>query len=426
MSGADTGDAAAGFITAARVAPSGAGPLTGWDVAVKDNIDVAGLQTTGGTAILRGHTAAADAEVVRRMRSAGATVVGKTLLHELGHGITGVNPTFGTTVHPADPSRTVGGSSGGSALAVLTGKARVALGTDTGGSARIPAAFTGIVGFRPTLGRYDADGVLRISPSRDTVGVLARDVADVATVDAVLAGEEPRGNAPTEHTQHPTRIGVPSEARAGLSAALLSVFDASLASLAAAGYEIVEITAPRSLDAMFEHGLTVLQAETIAAISEYLATVETNPSVAELVERSESPDVRAILSAALTAPEPEGGYRSALAAIDELGAAYRAQLAQLDVAALAYPTAAVEPPKLRAESGDDAAAELRGTVLLSTPATLVGTPAISLPAGHSPETGLPVGLTLEHPDRGGDRELLALAARAAATLAAAAKDRVVS
>lgn len=395
------------FISEDAKLPIGNGPLTHWTLAIKDNIDVAGMLTTGGTRYLADNRAITDAAAVAKLRAAGATIIGKTKMHELGHGITGVNPSYGNTVHPADPLRTVGGSSGGSALAVVQRRVRAALGTDTGGSARIPAAFTGLVGFRPSTGRYPDAGVLHISPTRDTIGVLANSVADVREIDAVLSTEPVDVEvAALQGTVDPPRIGVLAEARDGLSEALCEVFDTGLELLVQAGWQVVQLETSRALDRYFELGITVLRAETIDAIADYLA--EHGGAVHELIARSESPDVRSILESALHDPVSEGDYRAALAELNELGEKYRAELRALDIDVVVYPTTAVEPPLLSGPAAGSVAEELRNTVLLSTPATLAGTPAISLPNGISAATALPAGITFEHLG-GADEVLLQLA-----------------
>lgn len=414
-----------GFILEATVEPTESGVLDEWTLAVKDNIDVGGLQTTGGTRFLTGNTAVADAGVVALARAAGARIVGKTNMHELGHGITGVNATFGTTLHPEDERFTVGGSSGGSALAVVTGKARAALGTDTGGSVRIPAAFTGLVGFRPSQGRYPSSGVLQISPTRDTVGVLARSVEDVIMLDSVLA--HTTGSTPnSEHAQvarhkqvSSRRIGVLTEARDGLTAELRHQFEMALKALARSGFEVVEIDVSRQLGVYFELGITVLQAETIDAIHRYLrlAGYSGVEAVNELIAASESPDVREILRSAAKNPPSETQYQKALACLFELGDHYREALARAGVTVIVYPTTSVEPPFVRGMGSESAHSELRDTVLNSTPATLVGTPAVSLPVGRSQATGLPVGITLENLSPGDDARLLDLAADAMQAIA---------
>lgn len=421
------------FITEDAKLPTGDGALTHWTIAIKDNIDVEGMITTGGTRFLADNRAVSDAEAVARLRSAGATIIGKSKMHELGHGITGVNPSYGNTVHPADPRRTVGGSSGGSALAVLQERVRAALGTDTGGSARIPAAFTGLVGFRPSAGRYADGGVLHISPTRDTIGVIATKVSDVRVLDAVLsecegececdsksAGAGQSGGADegtVQAAQHeksaqrvcdPPRIGVLAEARDGLSDALREVFDTGLELLAQAGWQIVQLENSRSLDRYFELGITVLRAETIDAIADYLAAHDRDGTVHELIACSESPDVRAILESAVQEPVNDENYRAALEELAVLSSSYREELLAQGVQVVVYPTTSVEPPLLTGPADNNVAEELRNTVLLSTPATLAGTPAISLPNGISAATGLPAGLTFEHLG-GADTALLQLA-----------------
>jgi aspartyl-tRNA(Asn)/glutamyl-tRNA(Gln) amidotransferase subunit A len=168
-----------------------AGSLLGIPVAIKDLIDLAGFATTGGTRGLGREVVGEDAEVVRRLKRAGATLIGKTNTHEIALGVTGVNPHFGTVGNPWDPSRITGGSSSGSAAAVACGMCLAALGTDTGGSVRIPASLCGVAGLKPTFGRISLRGVVPLSTNLDHVGVLARTVADLALLYRVLAGYDP-------------------------------------------------------------------------------------------------------------------------------------------------------------------------------------------------------------------------------------------
>ena len=158
------------------------GPLHGVPIAVKDIIDVSGVPTTAASRVREGHVAAADAPVIARLRDAGAVIIGKTNLDEFAFGTTSDNSAFGAVRHPLDPSRSPGGSSGGSAVAVASGMALAALGTDTGGSIRIPAAACGIVGLKPSLGEIPTAGVVPLSKTFDHVGAFTRTVGDARLV----------------------------------------------------------------------------------------------------------------------------------------------------------------------------------------------------------------------------------------------------
>jgi aspartyl-tRNA(Asn)/glutamyl-tRNA(Gln) amidotransferase subunit A len=171
------------------------GPLHGIPITIKDLVDVAGTPTTAGSRVPAA-TATEDAPVVRRLRDAGAIVIGKTNLHEFAFGTTSDETAFGPARNPFDPSRSAGGSSGGSAAAVVEGMCFGSVGTDTGGSIRIPAAACGIVGVKPTLGEIPCDGVVPLSTTLDHVGPLARSVADAALLFQAMAGSDLHEIAP--------------------------------------------------------------------------------------------------------------------------------------------------------------------------------------------------------------------------------------
>lgn len=166
------------------------GPLHGIPITLKDNIATRGIRTTAGSAIRGDDIPEEDATVVVRLRRAGAVLLGKTNLHEFAYGITSENPHYGATHNPWSLERIPGGSSGGSAAAVAAGLCVASVGTDTGGSVRIPAALCGVVGLKPTFGRVSVYGVFPLAPSFDHVGVLARSVADAATLLSAISGRD--------------------------------------------------------------------------------------------------------------------------------------------------------------------------------------------------------------------------------------------
>lgn len=218
-------------------------PLAGIPVSIKDLFDVAGETTLAGSVALKSAPpAAADAAVVRRLRAAGAVVVGKTNMTEFAFSGLGLNPHYGTPASPWDRKtrRIPGGSSSGAGVSVADGMALAAIGTDTGGSVRIPAAFNGVVGFKPTARRVPTAGCFPLSSTLDSIGPLAPSVACCALVDAVMAGEEP-----TPLPERPLaglRFALPQRYVVdGLDAPVASAYSAALSRLSAAGAHLVEV-----------------------------------------------------------------------------------------------------------------------------------------------------------------------------------------
>jgi mandelamide amidase len=406
-------------LVAARAADrsdsSSSRPLHGVPLVVKDNIDVAEVPTTAAMPRLRDHVPFADSAAWRRLAGAGALLLGKTSMHELAFGVTGACTGAPTALNPVDLRYLAGGSSSGTAAAVAGGLAPAGLGTDTGGSARIPAAVCGITGFRPTTGRYPHEGVLRIAPSRDTIGLMARDVEDLLLLDAVLTSRDITGMPPLASPPQPPRLAVPEPGWSGLDSEVDRVASAALTTLQRCGCVLVKAgteTQGGSRDLLLEVATTVPLAETPEAVTAYLAATGSTVTFDEVVSAVASPDVRNTLTPLTAEPARTlDRYRAALAAEHDFRTTARAARRALGVSASVMPTTIL--PAAPVGVGEHV---LLGGTRVSTflcyirntaPAAILSLPSVTIPAGTT-AGGLPVGLQLDgHPHA--DTELLRLA-----------------
>ncbi len=386
--------------------------LKGIPLVVKDNIHIAGMPNSAGTPALQDFVPATDNAVIARLRSAGAVFLGKANMHELAFGITSDNAAFGAVGNPLDPSLFPGGSSGGTAAAIAAGIAPAGLGTDTGGSARIPAALTGIAGFRPSSGRYPAGAVTPISQTRDTVGVLARSVADIALIDSVIVDIE---NTLPDVELNKLRLGVPRAFfYANLDAELEQVIDAALAKLGDAGVELVPLELEGLEELMAATGFPIAVYEVEQELPVYLETYNTGKTFADLAATAASPDVAGLLKAIQSGEGavPKAVYEQALVARGETQELFANAFAEHRLDALIFPTCILPA---RPIAGSLQTVALNGeqvptfpTYIRNTdPASIAGTPGISVPAGKT-VSGLPVGIELDGKVND-DRKLLAIA-----------------
>jgi len=357
------------------------GALDGAIVSIKDLFDVAGEPTRAGSKILaNAPPATADAPVVRRLRAAGGVIVAKTNMSEFAFSGIGANPHYGTPGNPADRARVPGGSSSGAAVAAADGLCDIAIGTDTGGSTRIPAALCGVVGYKPSRQRIPTDGAFPLSYTLDSIGPLAPSVAACARADAVMAGEEPASREPAPLAG--LRLGIPTGLPlADFDATVTARFAAARQALGRAGVRLTEEPIERFLDAMVRINTKggFPPAEAYAIHRERLAShaADFDPNVRARIERG-----GAVTAAEYVAMAHERA--ALLRGID-------ARLADLD--ALVLPTTPIVAP-LIAEVATRETFTAKNMLLLRN--TLIvnffDLCAISLPLPR--EGGLPVGLML--------------------------------
>ena len=322
------------------------GPLHGVPIALKDNFDTADFTTTAGTPALAAHRPTRNAAVVQRLLDAGALILGKANMQELAFGPTSNNAAFGPVRNPYDRSRILGGSSGGTAALVAARLAPAGLGTDTGGSVRVPASLSGVVGFRPTTLRWPQDGIVPISHTRDTAAPIARCVADCALLDGIVTGG-PTSLAPIN--LEGLRLGVPrGHFWDDLDAEVEAILADALARLAAAGVVLVEgdMADVAALDAAA--GFPVALYEFVTDLDRYLAGHATGLDFAGVAAQVKSPAVKKVVDA-LLGPDavPEAVYREALIKHrPTLQDAYRRYFAERGVAAMVFPTTPLPAAKV--------------------------------------------------------------------------------
>lgn len=411
----------AGQVVRAAAAAFEADPeaaLAGLPIVAKDNINTTAYPTSGGTKALLRHTPATDAGVVQRITKVGGFIGAKAGMHELAFGITSNNAVTGAVHNPADPGLIAGGSSGGTAAAVAAGIFPAGLGTDTGGSCRIPAALCGVIGFRPTTGRYDSDGVVPISHTRDTVGTLARSTRDIALFDGVLSGDDA---ALAELAMTDVTLGVPRNMfYDNLDPVVAAAVEAQLSVLSAAGAKLVDV----DFDGIWPHNeafsFPVVFYEVMRDLPAYLAEHAPEVSFETLIKGIGSPDVAGAIGSQLgDEAMPEAAYR---AAMDVHRPAMRQMYGKVfednGLDAIVFPTTPLPARPI----GEDETVTLNGDQYPTFPTYIrntdlgsnIGAPGISLPCPVS--SGLPVGIEFDGLP-GKDRALLALARAAEKSMA---------
>ncbi len=414
---------AARQIDARRAAGEQLGELAGVPLAIKDVLVTTDMPSTSGSKILEGYRSPFDATAVAKARAAGLISIGKTNMDEFAMGSSTENSAYGVTRNPWALDRVPGGSGGGSAVAVSAFEAPLALGSDTGGSIRQPAALTGTVGAKPTYGGVSRYGAIALASSLDQIGPVARTVLDTALLHDVIAGHDPHDSTSLRHdwpsmaaaaragaagdSLRGLRVGVVKQLMLdGVQAGVKARFEEALAMLTAAGAEIVEIDAPHFEYAVAAYYL-ILPAEASSNLAKYDSVrfgLRVNPEHGGTVEDVMSASRAAGFGAevkrriilgtyALSAGYYDAYYGSAQKVRTLIQRDFAAAFAQVDV--IASPTAPTTAWKLGEHAGDPMQDYLNDATTI--PANLAGIPGLSLPVGTAVEDGLPVGLQLLAP-----------------------------
>jgi len=382
------------------------GPLHGLPIAIKDNLDTKDIKTTGGSKILASWFPPRDAHVVKQLKDAGAIIIGKTNMHEFAFGITTNNPHYGPTRNPYDFSRIPGGSSGGSGAAAAAALCAGAIGTDTGGSVRIPAALCGVVGLKPTLGRVGRGGMMYLSFTRDVIGPITRTVRDSAMMLEVISGPDKRDPESSSNTVpnyisklngslKGKKFGLPKKYFfEGIHPETEKVMDEAIKEIKGMGGSVKEIEV-KHMDIATPTGFNIVLAECIYLMEDYLKAFDPEATIEKYAEQL-GPDVKGPLAGSKSKPVPGYVYAKSIREDrNKMISGFEDALFGLD--ALLLPTTPLPAAKI----GEDLETELLGKKVNTfltfikncDPVSVVGYPAITVPAGYSSE-GLPIGLQI--------------------------------
>ena len=383
------------------------GLLHGIPITLKDNIWTRGLRTTAGSKILKDFVPASDAEVAKRLWNAGAVLLGKTNLHEFAYGITTENPHYGATRNPWNTERIPGGSSGGSAAAVAAGMAFASVGTDTGGSIRIPSAFCSIVGLKPTFGRVSCNGIVPLAATLDHAGPIARTVTDVAILlDAIAMKQGPeatfhralRTGGRTKKPCTKVRLGWPREYFfERVDEEVKHAMEKTAQEFEKMGARIEEVSLPRIEDSV--------EPSTQIALAEALEYHESQGYFpARAADYGEDVRKRLEMGSAIRAVD----YLKAQQARERVREDFRVAFERVD--AILAPSTPMTAPRLGQDTvkiGREVESVRGALVRMNRPANFTGFPAISVPCGFS-RRGLPIGMALHGPEWG-EAKLLRIA-----------------
>jgi len=387
------------------------GPLHGLPIAIKDNLDTKGIRTTAGSTILSDWYPQRDAHVVKKLKEAGAVIIGKTNMAEFAFGATTNNPHYGSARNPYDLTRIPGGSSGGSAAATAAGLCAASIGTDTGGSVRIPAALCGVVGLKPTLGRVGRGGSMYLSFTRDVIGPITRTVTDAAIMLQTIAGKDHRDPESSSNrvpnysallekgSLKGKKFGLPRKFFFEvIHQDTQSAVDEAIREIQKMGGIVKEVEV-KHIDLQPSMISTVF-AECVYLIERYLSEFDPGATIDKYLDQL-GPHTKSILSRQKGTPEakPVPGYAYIKSVRDnrnKMIAGFEDAMVGLD--ALVCPTTLLPATKIGAEELEIEVQGQKFSIFEAlrrncNPINVIGYPAITVPAGYS-EAGLPIGLQM--------------------------------